>query len=105
MTLTAQQIFNNVPRQLEKIQIGRTYLARVHSTQKFCTSGGSPYPDWDDTDIPVKIIGDYGMWWLVDVLPHTPAHPVFGGQSKPYTVTIDKLDVISGMITLREAER
>jgi hypothetical protein len=105
MTLTAQQIFNNVPAQLERVQIGHVYAARVHGQQKFSTSAGSPYPDWDETDIPVKIIGDYGMWWLVDVLPHTPAHPVFGSPSKPYTVSIDKWDVLANRITLKEAGR
>lgn len=101
--LNTRDIMANNNARLAPIHIGGIYDVRVHGKSKFSTSNnGSPYPDWDETDVPVQIIGDYGTWWLCDVLPHVPAHPVFGSPSKPYRVTIDKVDVILGQFTLTE---
>ena len=77
-------------------------MMRLHEQQKFsCNGNTAPYPDFNEIDVPVQILGDYGMWWLVDVLKHRAAHSMFG-DSEPYKVTIDKLDVLRGIISLTE---
>ena len=102
MELTRNDIIENNDSRISNIRVGGEYMARIHGQHKFSCSGNTaPYPDWGEIAVPVRILGDYGMWWLVDVLKHRAAHPMFG-DSEPYKVTIDKLDVIMGIFTLEE---
>lgn len=58
-----------------------------------------PYPWNPKQHIPIRIINDYGRWVLCEVLPHK-AEPFNFGESKPYRITIDKIDIANNYLSI-----
>lgn len=59
------------------------------------TTDVAPYPNWYKKRIPIKVVKDCDLFYLVEVQKHfNPEHGI--ADSKPYTVTIDKVSVTNG---------
>ncbi len=57
---------------------------------------GEVYPGWYLNWIPLEIVAEFPGFFLCEVLPHV--NPInkrqgFKGKSKPYKITINKLDI------------
>lgn len=74
-----------------RLQVGKKYKIRC-TVKGYCTGQTAPYPYWDEQYVPVKVIGENRTFYTVRTLPHTKPYGAWG-EAKPYTVSIDKLDL------------
>lgn len=62
----------------------------------------APYPEWKGMRVPVFVKDEYPNFYVCEVLPHRNTNVASFGDSRPYTVTIDKHDVKSGLFKFEE---
>ena len=67
--------------------VGKTIKARLKS-------GNNDRYNWNGTEVPIKILGEYPTFLAGMVLPHK--NPKGWGMSTPYRITIHKHDIYSG---------
>lgn len=77
---------------------GKKFYA-ICNTRELSTNNTAPYPGWYQNRIPVLITGEYDNFFSVDVLSHRNPDSIFG-NSKPYSVTIDKIYIKNGEFQL-----
>jgi len=56
---------------------------------------------WGQVAIPIKVTGEYKYFYVCDVLTHRNVDCPFG-DSKPYRMTIGKIDLVTGDIVVKE---
>ena len=81
-----------------EIFVGGYYTAVLNDIT-LTTTDVAPYPNWYKQKIPVKIIGEYPLYYVCEVQEHfNPNHGL--APSSPYRVTIDKVWIKNSIMDL-----
>lgn len=88
-----------------EMKVGKIYLVSSVNAETPLHENGSIYP-WGDkrAKIPVYCAAEHKHFYTCKVLPHTTEGFRFG-NSKPYTVSIMKRDLLLGETRVYEAEK
>lgn len=84
-------------RTADWIRPGMTVMAETRSMNE--TVKASP---WGSEAVPVKVKEEYEFFFVAIVMPHRRKWGL--GISVPYTVTLDKRDIRTGELVIRERE-